>query len=364
MAPVVGMPAEVKDGERRIALDAAAVAGLTRRGATVLVERGAGAGAGFDDDAYALAGATVVPTAADAWAADVVVKVKEPQPSEHGFLRPDLTLFAFLHLAASPALAEALVATGTTALAFETVTDRSGLPLLAPMSEIAGRAAAIVGAFWLSRGSGVLAGGAAGVLPARTAVIGMGVAGTMAARGLRGLDAEVLGIDVDLSRLREVHEAGTVTATLASAPELVGDAVAGCDLVVGAALVPGARAPVVLTADQVAAMRPGSVVVDLAIDQGGCIETSRPTSHSDPVYEEHGVLHYCVTNVPGQYPRTATMALSAALAPRVAALLADPGHESLAGGLNTAGGRVTHPVVAAALDAAGTRRADVAEVAR
>jgi alanine dehydrogenase len=190
------------------------------------------------------------------------------------------------------------------------------------------------------------------VRPARVVVIGLGVAGAMAARGARGLDAEVTGVDVDLDRLREVHGTGIVTATLVSTPAAVGPAVAEADLVVGAALMPGDRAPVVVSEDQVAAMRRGSVIVDLAIDQGGCIATARPTRLSDPVYEAHGVLHYCVTNVPGQYPRTASRALSAALASRVARLATDPGHPSLTGSLNVAGGEVVHPVVAAALGGA------------
>lgn len=350
----IGVPTETKDGERRVALDPAAVRRLVDGGAPSFVQSGAGRGAGFDDDAYRWAGARIVPEAADAWSADVVVKVKEPLESEWAWFRPDLTLFAYLHLAACPALARALVDSGATAYAFETVTDGRGLPLLAPMSEIAGRVAVIVGAFHLAGGSGTLLGGAAGVPPARVVVVGLGVSGTLAARGARGLDAEVTGVDVDLSRLREAHQLGTVTATLASSESAVGEAVGGADLVIGAALVPGARAPVVVTAEHVKAMRPGSVVVDLAIDQGGCVETARPTSLSDPVYDVDGVLHYCVTNVPGQYPRTASRALSAAVAPRVARLVRDPADPLLDGGLNVCGGEVVHPAVADALgDPAG-----------
>ncbi len=353
METSVGLVAETKDGERRVALDPSAVAALVGGGLRVLVQAGAGVAAGFDDTDYKEAGALVVPEAADAWAADVVVKVKEPLPPEWAHFRPGLRLFCYLHLAAEPALAGALADSGVEAHAFETVTDRHGLPLLAPMSEIAGRAAAIMGAAALAKGNGTLLGGAAGVPPARVVVLGLGVAGTMAARGARGMDAEVLGVDVDLHRLWTAHQAGTVTGTLASSPQSVAEAVAGADLVVGAALVPGARAPVVVTEEMVAAMRPGSVVVDLAIDQGGCVATARPTSHSDPTYLAHGVLHYCVTNVPGQYPRTASRALSAAVAPYLRLLATDPGAERLAGSLNVAGGAVVHPAVVEAL--AGTR---------
>lgn len=349
MLRTLGLPAEVKDGERRVALDVHAVAMLVEAGLEVRVERDAGARAGFADSDYKAVGATIVAGAADVWACDLVVKVKEPQPEEWRWFRTGLRLFGYLHLAAAPALASALAGAGVEAHAFETVTDVRGLPLLAPMSEIAGRAAAIMGAAYLAQGSGTLLGGSAGVPPARVVVIGLGVAGTMAARGARGMDAEVTGVDVDLGRIHELQLAGTVTATTASSAPAVGEAVASADLVVGAALVPGARAPVVVEARHVAAMRRGSVVVDLAIDQGGCIETARPTSLSDPVYESAGVLHYCVTNVPGQFPRTASRALSAAIAPRVRQLAADAEHPLLAGSLNVAGGRVVHPVVAAAL---------------
>lgn len=351
-ATTVGLPAETKDRERRVALTPSAVGSVVDAGHRVLVQAGAGDGAGFEDADYKEVGAEVVPTAEQAWSADVVVKVKEPQPGEYGWFRDDLTLFAYLHLAAEPELTDALVTSGIHAYAFETLVERGGLPLLAPMSEVAGRTAAIAAAYHLSMregGSGTLAGGAAGVPPARAAVIGMGVAGTMAARGLRGLDAHVTGIDVDLPRLYEARNAGTVDATLASERAAVGALVAECDVVVGAALVPGARAPVVVTEEAIASMRPGSVVVDLAIDQGGCIATARPTTLSAPVYERHGVIHYCVTNVPGQFPRTSSAALSAAVAPRLLRLLADPGDPRLEGAANVIGGEVVHPAVAASL---------------
>jgi alanine dehydrogenase len=347
----VGIPTEIKDRERRVALTPSAVHQAVERGHPVRVQEGAGVGAGFSDEDYERAGAKLVASAEEAWAADVVVKVKEPQPSEYGHFRPDLLLFTFLHLAAEPELSAALVERGVEAYAYETLVDGDALPLLAPMSEIAGRAAAIIGAERLSAregGSGTLMGGAAGVPPAKVVVIGLGVAGTMAARGARGLDAHVTGVDVDLQRLYDHHLDGTVDATQVSEPALVADHVREADLVVGAALVPGARAPIVVTEQMVASMRPGSVVVDLAIDQGGCIETARPTSLSDPIYVEHGVVHYCVTNVPGQFPRTASAALSAAVAPRMLRLIGDPSHPALEGARNVADGRVVHPAVAAA----------------
>lgn len=345
----VGVPAEVKDGERRFVLDPAAVHTLAVAGHRVLVQAGGGAGAGFSDAEYKEAGADVVPEAGEVWSADVVVKVKEPQPSEYAFFRRGLVLFAYLHLAADPALTRALRDAEVAAYAFETLTEHGGLPLLAPMSEIAGRTAAIVGAAHLSTregGSGTLLGGAAGVPPARVVVIGMGVSGTMAARGARGLDAHVMGVDVNLTRLHQVHLEGTVTGTLASSRAAVGEQVAMADLVIGAALVPGARAPIVVTEEHVAAMRRGSVVVDLAIDQGGCVATSRPTTLSDPIYTVDGVVHYCVTNVPGQYPRTSSRALSAAVAPRLLELAADPQHPELEGAANVVNGRILHPAVA------------------
>jgi alanine dehydrogenase len=348
-ARTVGLPTEVKDLEERVALTPAAVAAAVGRGHDVRVQVGAGGGAGFSDDDFEAAGAELVATAEEAWAADVVVKVKEPQPEEYAHFREDLTLFTFLHLAADRELTEALVEARVDAYAYETLTDRGHLPLLAPMSEIAGRAAAIMGASHLSAaagGSGTLLGGAAGVPPAKALVIGLGVAGTMAARGARGMDAHVTGIDVDLQRLYDHHLDGTVDATQISEAALVAAHVREADLVVGAALVPGARAPTVVTEEMVASMRPGSVVVDLAIDQGGCIETARPTTLSAPTFTAHGVLHYCVTNVPGQFPRTASAALSAAVSPRLLRLLDDPDGPGLEGAANVRRGEVVHPAVA------------------
>ncbi len=358
----IGVPRERKDRERRIVLTPSSVSLVTAPGHRVLVEAGAGLGAGFDDDAYRAAGAEIVAEAAEVWAADIVVKVKEPIGEEYHHFRPDLTVFSYLHLAAEAELTARLIAAGTAAFAFETLRDTT-LPLLAPMSEIAGRAAAIIAAGQLSAagdGSGTLVGGAAGVPPARAVIIGMGVAGTMAARGLRGLDAHVTGVDLDLGLLLERRLDGTLDATQASEPHALDALIADADVLIGAALVPGARAPRIVTAAQVARMRPGSVVLDLAIDQGGCIATARPTTLSEPTYVEHGVVHYCVTNVPGQFPRTASAALSAAVAPRLVALAGhveagtvhDPQRAfallRVSEAANVIAGEMVHPAIAAA----------------
>lgn len=353
MTTTVGLPAETKDRERRVALTPSAVASVVAEGHRTLVQAGAGDGAGFADADYKAAGAEIASDPAGVWAADVVVKVKEPQPSEYAYFRDDLTLFAYLHLAAEPELTRTLQASGVRAYAFETLTEGGRLPLLAPMSEIAGRAAAIVGAQQLASvggGSGTVMGGAAGVPPAEVVVIGMGVAGTMAARGATGLDAHVTGVDIDLDRLYGARLEGNIAASLVSEPQAVAEVVAAADLVIGAALVPGARAPIVVSEEAVRGMRPGSVVVDLAIDQGGCIAAARPTSLSDPTYTVGDVVFYCVTNVPGQFPRTASSALSAAVAPRLAWLLADPDDPRLDGALNVADGALVHSLVAASFD--------------
>ena len=348
----IGIVAERKDGEERVALEPQGAGLLVDHGYEVRIERGAGGGAGFPDHAYDRLGVKPVERE-DAWAADLVVKVKEPEAPEWEYLRRGQRLFCFLHLAAVPDLADALAERGVEAHAFETVEDAHGrLPLLAPMSEIAGRAAPVVASAELARGLGSLLGGAAGVPSARAVVIGLGTAGRMAARGLRGLDATVTGVDIDLDRLREETFSGNVEATRAPTPESVGEAVADAEVVVGAALVPGARAPTVVRREHVAAMRPGSVIVDLAIDQGGCVETARPTALSDPVYVEHGVRHYCVTNVPGQFPRTASCALSAAIAPAVARLAGLPRGEELSGSCNVRDGEIVHAAVAEAVAAA------------
>ncbi len=345
----IGIPAETKDGERRVVLDPSAVKAAVSAGFEVNLQKGAGGGAGFSDEIYQRVGAKVVDTAEEVWLSDLVCKVKEPQPSEWQYFREGLHLFAYLHLAAEPDLARALMASGVEAFAFETLSYPAGLPLLAPMSEVAGRAAAIMGAYYLASGSGTLLGGSAGVPPAKVVVIGMGVAGTMAARGARGMDAEVTGVDIDLHRLFELTQNGTITASLASSEMAIGEAVADADLVIGAALVPGAKAPKLVTREHIEAMKPGSVVVDLAIDQGGCIETSKPTSLSHPVFVESEVVHYCVTNVPGQYPRTSARALSAAVVPRLIDLGKDPASDRLRGSLNVSGGKIVYKAVADSL---------------
>jgi len=354
--PSVGVPREIKTAEHRVALTPDGVRELERAEVDVLVETGAGADSAIPDAAYAAAGATIVGTA-DAWGASMVVKVKEPQPSEFGYLRPDLTLFTYLHLAAYPDVAKALLAAGTVGIAYETVQLPTGaLPLLAPMSEVAGRIATQVGAHYLERhngGRGVLLGGAPGVRPARVVVLGAGNVGWNAAWIAAGMEAEVWLLDKNLDRLRfvdQIHH-GRIT-TMASNRGAVERAVAEADLVIGAVLVAGGRAPVVVTADMVAGMKTGTVVVDVAVDQGGCIETTHETTHNDPVYEEHGVLHYAVGNMPGAVPHTSTYALTNATLPYVlelalhgpaAATLADP---SLRYGCNTVAGHVTNAAVA------------------
>jgi alanine dehydrogenase len=358
----VGVPTEVKPSERRVALTPDGVVELTHRGCRVLVQSGAGSGAGFADDEYTAAGATVVGSAAEVWAADLVVKVKEPYPSEFGHLRPDLTLFTYLHLAAYPEVATALTTSGATAFAYETVDDRAGgLPLLAPMSEIAGQLATQMGAHHLSShlgGSGVLLGGVPGVRPGRVTVIGAGHVGWAATRIALGLGAEVTVIDRDLDRLRWIdqHRSDRLV-TVASSRSAVARSVAESDLVIGAVLVAGARAPIVVDRSMVAAMRSGSVIVDVAVDQGGCIETTVETTHDDPVRVVDGVVHYAVGNMPGAVPRTAAMALTNATLPHIARL-ATIGVEAaaaespgLGNGLNVRGGRIVNPTVAAALSA-------------
>jgi alanine dehydrogenase len=311
---VIGLVKEIKDGEQRVALTPAAVGTLVGAGHRVLVEHAAGAGAGFADADYVAAGA-VLTGCAQAWEAELVVKVKEPQAVEFPRFRRDLTLFAFLHLAAEPDLSEALCASGMRAYAFEDLRDGATLPILAPMSQVAGRVAGIVGPNLLSAahgGRGVLAGGVEGAEPASAVVVGVGVAGRAAAATLTALGMQVTGIDTDAARLAELVQRGIVANGYGAGSAAAYTAVVAADLLVGAALVPGRRAPLVVTADQVRRMRSGSVIVDIAIDQGGCVETSRVTSLSEPTYVEHGVTHYCVPNMPGQFPVTATQALSAA----------------------------------------------------
>ncbi|MWB97488.1 alanine dehydrogenase [Agromyces seonyuensis] len=356
---LIGVPSETKNHEYRVAATPAGVHTLAGRGHRVLVQAGAGAGSGFDDAAYSAAGAEIVETAAEAWAAELVLKVKEPTPAEYGFLREDLVLFTYLHLAADRPLTEALLAAGTTSIAYETVQlpDRS-LPLLTPMSEVAGRLAPIVGSGSLLKaagGRGILPSGVPGTDRARAVVIGGGVAGEHAARIALGLGFDVTVLDVSLARLRELDARfdGRVR-TLASTPYEIARAVSGADLVVGSVLIPGAAAPKLVTLDMVATMRPGSVLVDIAIDQGGCFEGSRPTTHDDPTFRVHDVLYYCVANMPGAVPATSTPALTNATLPYAvriadlgapAALAADP---ALALGLSTQDGRLVNAAVAEA----------------
>jgi len=356
----VGVPREIKTAEHRVALTPDGVRELEQHGIDVFVETGAGEGAAFSDDDYRAAGADIVPTAADAWAHDVVVKVKEPQAEEFGLLRADLTLFTYLHLAAYPQVAEALAASGCTALAYETVQRPDGsLPLLAPMSEVAGRLAPQMGAHHLERhhgGRGVLMGGAPGVRPAKVVVLGAGNVGWNAAWIAAGMEAEVVLLDRNLDRLRWVDQIqrGRIV-TLASNKGAVERHIADADLVIGAVLVAGGRAPVVVTEDMVRSMRRGAVIVDVAVDQGGCVATTRETTHTNPTYEMHGVVHYAVGNMPGAVPHTSTYALTNATLPYVLALAVhgarraaelDP---SLLGGVSVVDGQFTNPAAAEAL---------------
>ena len=356
---IVGVPTETKTGENRVALTPDGARELTAHGHRVLIETGAGDGSSIFDAEYQAVGAEIVSTQ-EAWGAELVVKVKEPQTSEFGFLRSDQVLFTYLHLAAYPKVADALLAAGTTALGYETVQlEDNSLPLLAPMSEVAGRMAVQVGAHYLERhqgGRGVLLGGAPGVRPARVVVIGAGNVGWNSAWIAQGMEAEVLLLDKNLDRLRfvdQIHRGRIMT--LASNRGTVERAVAEADLVVGAVLVAGGRAPTVVTEDMVSGMKPGAVVVDVADDQGGCIATTRETTHHDPVYDVGGIIHYAVGNIPAAVPHTSTYALTNATLPYIAevaergvrgAVVADP---ALAGGLNISGGAVVNPAVAEAL---------------
>ena len=358
-ALTVGVPTEIKSSESRVAMTPDGVRELERSGAQVYVQSGAGAESAISDDDYRAAGADIVPTAADAWSQQMVVKVKEPQESEFGYLRADLTLFTYLHLAAYPAVADALLAAKTTAIAYETVQLAGGaLPLLAPMSEVAGRLAPQMGAQFLERhrgGRGVLMGGAPGVRPARVVVLGAGNVGWNSAWIAAGMEAEVLLLDKNLDRLRfvdQIHRGRIVT--MASNRGAVERAVADADLVIGAVLVAGGRAPMVVTEDMVRSMKKGSVIVDVAVDQGGCIETTHETKHTDPVYEKHGVLHYAVGNMPGAVPFTSTYALTNATLPYIAEVAAGvreaaSSDVALAHGFNCVGGHVTNEVVASSL---------------
>lgn len=354
----VGAPREIKEQEHRVALLPSAAYQLARRGHRVVVEKGAGAGAGYPDADYLAAGATLVDSHAAVFEmADIVVKVKEPLPPEYELLRPSQILFTYLHLAANAELTTALMKSGVTAIAYETVEVNRRLPLLEPMSEIAGRMSVLVGGYFLAKhvgGAGVLLGGVPGVLPGKVVVIGGGVSGVNAARTATGLGADVTILEVDIERMRfldiTLHTAHTLYSSEAHLIELLPQV----DLLIGAVLVPGAKAPRLIRRDMLRCMRPGSVLVDIAIDQGGCCEASRPTTHYDPVFVEEGVTLYCVANMPGAYARTATQALTNATH-RMIELLADYGLEEacrrqpgLLPGINTRNGLLTNRAVAEA----------------
>ena len=368
---LVGAPKEIKTLEFRVGLTTGSVEELVHHGHQVIVETGAGDGVGLTDDLYRAAGAEIVDTAEEIFArADMVVKVKEPQPNECRMLREGQVLFTYLHLAPDPEQTRRLVESGCVAIAYETVTDAAGhLPLLSPMSEVAGRMSIQAGAHALEKhkgGSGMLLGGVPGVEAARVVVIGGGVVGTNAVRMAMGMEAHVTVLDRSLDRLKELDfQFGCMLNTIYSTREALARHVAGADLVIGAVLVPGAAAPKLVSRELVRQMRPGSVVVDVAIDQGGCFETSRPTTHQEPTYVEEGVVHYCVANMPGGVPRTSTFALNNATLPFTLAL-ADKGYRQamrddphLRNGLNVHRGAVTCHAVAEDLDYDYVPAADV-----
>ena len=354
----VGIPREIKEQEFRVALLPAAVNQLVKRGHQVVVETDAGTGIGFHDSDYQAAGAKVVATHEDVFAtADLIVKVKEPLASECALLRKDQILFAYLHLAANRPLTECLLATGATCIAYETVETDRRLPLLEPMSEIAGRMSVLVGGYFLAKhngGKGVLLGGVPGVLPGRVVVLGGGTSGINAARMATGLGADVTILEVDLERMRFLDITMRTAHTLYSSEASLVEILPNVDLLIGAVLVPGARAPKLISREMLRSMKPGSVLVDIAIDQGGCAETSRPTTHEHPTFVEEGIIHYCVTNMPGAYARTATQALANVTYPFIEAL-ADFGlaeaikrKPPLISGLNVVAGRLTCKAVAEA----------------
>ena len=361
----IGIPREIKAQENRVSVIPGSVAELVKRGHRVFVETRAGEGASYSDDQYLTAGAEIAPDAATVFReAELIVKVKEPQPAEVEMLRPDHILFTYLHLAANKTLTESLAASGCTAIAYETIEVNRHLPLLEPMSEIAGRMSAIVGAYHLAKhtgGRGCLLGGVPGVAPGRVVIIGGGTAGVNAARVARGIGADVTILEVDLERMRfldiTMENAHTVYSNEANLSELL----PRVDLLIGAVLVPGAKAPKLVTREMLRMMQPGSVFVDIAVDQGGCAETTRATTHENPTFEEEGVIHYCVANMPGAYARTATQALNNATQPWIL-LIAEKGvaaacenRPPFIGGINTLDGNITCRPVA---DAHGLTFAD------
>jgi alanine dehydrogenase len=354
----IGVPKEVKDHEARVGLVPSGVTALREAGHEVLVQSGAGKGSSLADSEYQAAGARIAASAAEVWhGAELVIKVKEPQPSEYGFLRPDLMLFTYLHLAPLPELTDQLLERRVTSVAYETIREEDGsLPLLTPMSEVAGRMAVQVGAQYLEApngGRGILLGGVPGVAPANVVIIGGGIVGHNAAKMAVGLGAHVTIIDKNLARLRDLDDIfSSQVVTLASNSWTIRESLKLADLVVGAVLIPGAAAPKLVRRDMIAAMKAGSVVVDVAIDQGGCFETSRPTTHTEPVYFVDDVLHYCVSNMPAAVAHTSTFALTNATFPYLLEL-ANKGLEraceensAICEGVNTCAGEVTYPAVA------------------
>ncbi len=355
---IIGVPREVKDHETRVGLVPSGALALVEAGHKVLVESGAGAGSTIADDEYVAAGAEIVPTPDEVWGkADLVVKVKEPQPSEYGYLRKGLILFTYLHLAPLPELTQKLVDAGVTAIAYETIREKDGsLPLLTPMSEVAGRMAVQVGAQYLEApngGRGILLGGIPGVRPANVLILGGGVAGHNAAKVARGLGARVTVVDKNLERLRQIDDVfnGDVE-TMASSIWTIREAVVLADLVIGCVLIPGAATPKLVRREMLKPMKKGAVLVDVSIDQGGCFETSRPTTHTDPVYFVDDVLHYCVSNMPAAVPHTSTMGLTNATFPYLLEI-ANHGFEeavthndAIYQGVNVYGGHITYPAVA------------------
>ncbi|MDT2044812.1 alanine dehydrogenase [Priestia aryabhattai] len=359
---IIGVPKEIKNNENRVAITPAGVASFVGTGHRVLVEAEAGIGSGFTNEDYMKAGAEIIELAADVWAqAEMVMKVKEPLPSEYDYFRPGLILFTYLHLAAEPALAQALKDKGVTAIAYETVAVNRTLPLLTPMSEVAGRMASQIGAQFLQKsngGKGILLAGVPGVSRGKVTIIGGGVVGTNAAKLAIGLGADVTIIDLSPERLRQLDDIfGNQINTLVSNPYNIADAVAQADLLIGAVLIPGAKAPKLVTEEMVQTMKPGSVIVDVAIDQGGIVETvDHITTHDQPTYEKHGVVHYAVANMPGAVPRTSTIALTNVTVPYALQIASKGAYKAIQEnpalklGVNVANGAITYEAVARDLD--------------
>ncbi len=355
---IIGVPKEIKEQEQRVGLVPSAADQLKRRGHSVIVQKNAGVGSGYSDEEYKKASAEIIDSAEEVFKrAEMIVKVKEPLPAEFPLLREGQILFTYLHLAASKPLTDALLKSGVIGIAYETIQVNNRLPLLEPMSEVAGRMSVVMGASYLAKhngGSGVLLGGVPGVLPGRVVVVGAGTSGVNALRMAKGLGADVTILDIDVERLRFLDVAIDDLRTLFSSEANLDNLMPECDLLIGAVLLPGAKAPKLITRAMLRKMKRGSVLVDIAIDQGGCAETSRPTTHVDPVYVEEGVIHYCVANMPAAYARTSTQALTN-VTYRYVQLLADCGlkeaclkQPTLSGGINTLNGKLTCQAVAEA----------------